>query len=93
MQQPEQQAQPVQSELVQKEQKKSVMKIALIAHFISVLIYGILAYFIFKVSADDKAKGTCNSANLIIVWGVIIAIHFIVSLYLLYKSFMAYRSQ
>ena len=85
MQQPEQ---PVQAE-----NKKAVMKTALIVHFITVLVYGILAFFIFKVSANDRTSGTCHSANLIIVWGVIIAIHFLCSLYLLYKAFTAYRSQ
>lgn len=93
MQQPEQQVQKVQTEAEQKENKKAVLKSALIVHFITVLVYGLLAFFIFKVSANDRQNQTCNSANLIIVWGVIIALHFLSSLYLLYKAFQSYRSQ
>ena len=93
MQQPEQQTQKVLSEAEQKENRKYVLKTALIAHFITVLIYGLLAFFIFKVSANDRQNQTCNSANLIIVWGVIIAFHFLISLYLLYKTFVSYRNQ
>jgi len=67
------------------------MRATLIANIILLLIYAVLAFFIFKISMDDKKNGTCNSSTFIIVWGVLVVLNLISTLVMLYKTYTVYR--
>lgn len=70
---------------------KGALNVSLAGLIVTAIIYGVLAFYIFKVSSEDMSSNTCRSATLIKIWGVIVSLHLLFTLYLLWCRFRAYR--
>lgn len=72
---------------------KGALNVSLAGLIVTAIIYGVLAFYIFKVSSEDVSSNgnSCRSATFIKVWGVIVSLHLLFTLYLLWCRFRAYR--